>query len=81
MITVYKSLIPTGDEYSNLPSDTSNSTDTLDSTEFTCTDCITAMGQKGKKGGVEPHSYQTTRTITDYETGEIICESLKCLLC
>ncbi|MGH9927022.1 MAG: TFIIB-type zinc ribbon-containing protein, partial [Nitrososphaeraceae archaeon] len=69
MIPLYISSIPSNDEYSNLSSDTS------DSTDFTCTNCTTTKGQKGKRRNVEPHSYQTTRTITDYESGEIICNT------
>jgi transcription initiation factor TFIIB len=69
MIPLYISSIPSNDEYSNLSSDTS------DSTDFTCTNCTTTKGQKGKRGNVEPQSYQTTRTITDYESGEIICNT------
>jgi transcription initiation factor TFIIB len=43
-----------------------------DSSDIICTDCATKKKQKGKGKGLEPQSYQS-RTITDYESGEIIC--------
>jgi transcription initiation factor TFIIB len=62
--------IPTdGDRYPPL------SPHSLDSTDFTCTNCNTTKGQKGKRMNVEPQFYQTTKTITDYESGEIICST------
>jgi transcription initiation factor TFIIB len=69
MITSYNSSIPIGSEYSNLSPGISHSTD------FTCTNCTTTKEQKGKRGNVELQPCQTTRTITDYESGEIICNT------
>jgi transcription initiation factor TFIIB len=65
MITFYKSSIPTDGRHSNLPSE---------STYFTCANCATTNGQIGKRRNVKPQSYQT-RTVTDYESGEIICST------
>jgi transcription initiation factor TFIIB len=65
MITFYKSSIPTDGGHSNLLSE---------STYFTCDNYATTNGQIGKRRNVEPQSYQT-RTVTDYESGEIICST------
>ena len=65
MITFYNSSIPTNSEYSNLSSD---------SRDFICTNCVMLKGQKGKRRYVEQQSYQA-RTITDHESGEIICST------
>ena len=65
MITSYNSSIPTNGGYSNLSSG---------STEAICTNCTTAKGQKGKRRYVEQRPYQTT-TITDHESGEVICSN------
>ena len=66
MITSYNSTIPTNDGYSNLSSG---------STDFMCTNCAAIKGQKrGKRSYVEQQSYQT-RTITDHESGEVICST------
>jgi hypothetical protein len=62
MITSYNSSIPTNSDYSNLSSG---------STDFICTNCTKAKGQKGKKY-VKQRPYQT-RTITVHESGEVIC--------
>jgi transcription initiation factor TFIIB len=56
---------PTDNGYSHLLSDTS---------DIICTDCSTTNKQKGKRKGVELQSYQP-KTITDYESGEIICSN------
>jgi transcription initiation factor TFIIB len=69
MTSSYDSSIPTNDGYSNLSSDIPHSAD------FTCANCTTTKGQKGKRGNVELQSCQTTRTITDYESGEVICNT------
>jgi transcription initiation factor TFIIB len=66
MITFCNSSIPTNSGHSNLSSD---------STDFICTNCITAKGQKGKRRYVGQQSYQTTITITDHESGEVICST------
>ena len=66
MIIAYNSSIPTNSGYSNLSSD---------STDFICTNCATVKGQKGKRRYVEQQPYQTTRTITDHESGEVICST------
>lgn len=66
MIISYNSSIPTNSGYSNLSSD---------STDFICTNCTTVKGQKGKRRYVEQQPYQTTRTITDHESGEVICST------
>jgi transcription initiation factor TFIIB len=59
----YDPPIPTDAGYSHLSSD---------STDFICANCAMIKGQKGKRRYIEQESYQT-RTITDYESGEIIC--------
>jgi hypothetical protein len=64
MITSYNSSIPTNSDYSNLSSG---------STDFICTNCTKAKGQKGKKY-VKQRPYQT-RTITVHESGEVICST------
>jgi transcription initiation factor TFIIB len=61
----YNHSIPTGDKYSHLSSE---------STDFMCTNCVITNGQKGKRRQEKPRSYQS-RTITDYESGEIICST------
>jgi len=65
MITLYKSSISEDDKYSNLSSDL---------TELKCTNCATTKVRKGKRRYVKPQAYQT-RTITDHESGEIICST------
>ncbi|MGI0044011.1 MAG: transcription initiation factor IIB, partial [Nitrososphaeraceae archaeon] len=65
MITLYKSSIPEDDKYSHLSSDL---------TELKCTNCATTKVRKGKRRYVKPQAYQT-RTITDHESGEIICST------
>ena len=60
----YNHSIPTGDKYSHLSSE---------STDFMCTNCVITNRQKGKKY-VKQRPYQT-RTITDYESGEVICST------
>jgi transcription initiation factor TFIIB len=65
MITFYKSSISEDDKYSHLSSDL---------TDIKCTNCAMTEVQKGKRRYVKPQSYQT-RTITDYESGEIICST------
>jgi hypothetical protein len=65
MIAFYDSSIPMNGRYSNLASDL---------TDFICTNCVTINGKKGKRRYLGQHSYQT-RTITDLESGEIICST------
>jgi len=61
----YDPPIPTDAGYSHLSSD---------STDFICANCAMIKVQKGKRRYVEQESYQT-RTITDHESGEIICST------
>jgi transcription initiation factor TFIIB len=68
MTSLYKSTTPTDSGYPNLSLNTSNSTD------FICTNCTTAKGQKGKRRYVEQRPCQT-KTITDHESGEVICSN------
>lgn len=63
MNTFYSPSIPTENEYSHLISDSS---------DVICTDCA-KQNKKGKRKGVELQSHP--RTITDYESGEIICSN------
>jgi transcription initiation factor TFIIB len=65
MISSYNSS-PTNGGYSNLSSG---------STDFICTNCTTRKRQKGKRRYVKQQPYQTTRTITDHESGEVICST------
>ena len=65
MFTSYNSSIPTNGGFSNL---SSGSTDSI------CPNCTTAKGQKEKRRYVEQRPYQTT-TITDHESGEVICSN------
>jgi len=65
MITLYKSSIPEDDKYSQLSSNI---------TELKCTNCATTKVRKGKRRYVKPQAYQS-RTITDHESGEIICST------
>jgi len=61
----YDPPIPTDAGYSHLSSD---------STDFICANCAMIKGQEGKRRYIEQESYQT-RTITDHESGEIICST------
>jgi transcription initiation factor TFIIB len=65
MISFYESSISKDDEYPHLLSD---------STDFMCTNCGTTKEKKGKRRYGKPQSNQT-RTITDHESGEVICST------
>ncbi|MGH9977897.1 MAG: hypothetical protein ACRD8Z_18990, partial [Nitrososphaeraceae archaeon] len=65
MITPYKSSVSEDVKYSHLSSDL---------TDLKCTNCVTTNVQKDKRRYEDTQSYQT-RTITDYESGEIICST------
>jgi transcription initiation factor TFIIB len=65
MINLYKSSISEDDKYSHLSSDL---------TDIKCTNCATTKVRKGKRRCVKSQAYPT-RTITDHESGEIICSA------
>jgi TFIIB zinc-binding len=64
MITSYKP-VPTSGGYHNLASD---------SADFICTNCTMMKDKKGKRKSLDTQPHHT-RTITDYESGEIICSA------